>query len=334
VPEQTCRALVHVGSPAASLRVEPNSALTPSPEAVRPSAATSGVVELNFVSHGPEAELWLIAERDGHRVARRAVRLPVAMASMSVETERLIHEPGVAVRMRASPGDEGCIVDAFQSGNWLHTGSLARCDAYSELPFQPLAPGIVRLQARHDAFSAQTAGVAVVYLRGPAESPAQVAHALARAAVRVDPSDGLASMMANGAAASSDSAARGESGAAPEPTALAYMAALLEEGIIEPPAAVNGYADSVARMRESQGRLRTMSLLALALGALALALSIGRRGLEAGARASALLLRESRDPGLGRRTRLRSLALVVASVLSLMLVFAVIGLYVLARGAN
>jgi hypothetical protein len=175
---------------------------------------------------------------------------------------------------------------------------------------------------RQDAFTAQTAGVAVVYLRAPAESPEQVTRTLAQAAARVDPSDTLSASLLSDPAANAD------------PAALAYLAALLEQGIVEPPAAINGYADSVARVRERQGWLRSLALVALALGASALALSIGRRGLDAGARASDLLLRESRDPGLGRRTRLRSLALVVASVLSLMLVFAVIGLYVLARGAN
>jgi hypothetical protein len=44
------------------------------------------------------------------------------------------------------------------------------------------------------------------------------------------------------------------------------------------------------------------------------------------------LVRESLDPGFGRRARLRSVALVVASTLSLALVFAVIALYVIARG--
>jgi hypothetical protein len=75
-----------------------------------------------------------------------------------------------------------------------------------------------------------------------------------------------------------------------------------------------------------------LSLVALALGAFALVLSVGRRGLTAGARAREFLARESTDPYFARRARWRSRAIVAASVSSLALVFVVIASYVLARG--
>jgi hypothetical protein len=320
VPEQPCHVLVHVGFPPAALRIEANSTLTPSATAAKPSAMTSGVVALDFVTHGPEAELWLIAARQGRRVARRAVRLPVAMGSLSVQAPALSWSVDEQPRIRVWAGEGSCIVDAFRAGYWLRTGSLAACARENSLPFAALPAGIYRLQVRSDPFSAQTAGVTTLVVRAPGETAAQVASALAREAREIDVGDPFVQeCMANPDTAN-------------DPAALAYLAAVLENGVIEPPPAATGYADSLTQLRERQGRLRNLSLLALALGGLSLVLTIGRRGLSAGVRARALLLRESLDPEFGRRTRWRSLTLVVASVLSLVLVFVVIGLYVLARG--
>jgi hypothetical protein len=104
---------------------------------------------------------------------------------------------------------------------------------------------------------------------------------------------------------------------------------VLEAGLWPLPPVVTGYADAVARTRERQAYMRTLALLALTLGGASLALSIGRTGVTAGLRASQLL---ADDPGQLRRARLRSFALVAASVGSLVLVFVVLALYVLARG--
>jgi hypothetical protein len=322
VPEQPCQVLVHVGTPAATLRVDGNSTLTPSAASQRASELTSGVVALDFVTHGPEAELWLIAERQAQRVARRAVRLPVAMGALALQTRALTWslEERPVIRVRAA--ERSCIVDAFQRGRWSRTGSLAICDRDNPLPFAPLPAGLYRLQVRGDPFSAQSAGVTSLYVRAAGETETQIAGALAREAHRNDADDDFAkACLANPALAAT-------------PAALAYLAALTETGIFETPATATGYADSLSLLRERQLRLRNLSLLALTLGGLSLALRIGGRGLSAGARARALLLQESCDPEFGRRTRWRSLIVVAASVLSLLLVFVVIALYVLARGGD
>jgi hypothetical protein len=320
VPELPCRALVDVGIPAAAVRIEANSTLTPSAASSHASAAISGVIELSFVTHGPEAELWLIAERDGRRVAHRAVRLPIALAAVSVQADALLYAPNETPRVLVPGAAEGCIVDAFYDGGWERTGSLPRCDRESALPFAALPPGIHRLQVRRDVFSAQTAGVAVVVMRAPGDTLEQNVTALARAAQRVESDDAVVR------ASLADPSSHGDR------ATLAYLAALLEAGIVEMPRAISGYAGSLAQLSDRQARLRNLSLLALLLGGIALALSVGRRGFLAGARARDLLVRESLDPQFGRRARWRSLVLVGASVLSLMLVFAVIALYVLARG--
>jgi hypothetical protein len=324
VPEQPCRVLVHVGAPAATLRLEPNSTLTPSAAAQRASQPTAGVVGFDFVTHGPEAELWMTAERQGRRVARRAVRLPVAMGALSVQTRAASWSLEETPSIRVSGAEGSCIVDAFRRGQWLRTGSLAVCDRDNRLPFAALLPGIYRLQVRADPFSAQTAGVTTLYIRAPGETAIQCASTLAHAARKADAADRFAA----------DCSANANADACSEPAALEYLAALLENGIIEAPPAATGYADSLTLLRERQARLRNLSLLALAVGGLSLAIRIGRRGLSAGARARALLLRESRDPEFGRRTRWRSIGLVAASVFSLLLVFVVIALYVLARGSD
>ena len=319
IPELPCRALVYVGPPAASLRVEATAALTPSPDSTKPSPVTDAIVALEFVTHGPEAELRLIAERVGQRVARRTVRLPIALSSFSVsastgpqfEAQPHVHAIGV---------DGACIIDAFRDGHWLRTGSLAACERHNQVPFAALPPGSYRLQVRSDVFSAQSAAVAHVYVRAPAEAPSNMVRVLAREARAFDPSDDFAKRCAVDHERCSD------------PGAAAYLSAVLESGIFEPPTAASGYPAAVTQLRERQSRLRNLSLVALAFGALSLALSIGRRGLSAGARSRAFLTPQSLDPRFNQRARLRSLAVVVASVFSLVLVFVVIALYVMARG--
>jgi hypothetical protein len=313
VPEQTCRLAVHVGSPQAALRVQDNSTLT---AATRGSEETPGVVVLDVTTHGPEAELWLIAERAGQRVARRAIRLPIAMAALRADTNKLVVERSSALTIASPAAAGGCIVDAFQNGHWRETGSLSACSTPSRLPFE-LGPGLWRLQLRRDAFSTETAGVASVYVQSANEPPEQIAAIWARAAQQLAPDDRFARACAT----------------APErctnASALEYLAATSEIGLLQLPSPVSGYALRLERSREQATRMRWLALAALCLGAVGLVLSVGRTGVRAGVRVSLLFLD---DPRAARRARLRSVLLTAASALSLLLVFAVLALYVLARG--
>jgi hypothetical protein len=324
VPEQRCQIVVHVGEPAAALRAEPNSALTPIAGAGS-TPETLGVAELAVVTHGPEAELWLTAlhsrnatANTGQRVAARSVRLPIAMAGLGAEANGVVFESSAQVRVHGLAADGGCIIDAFHAGYWRATGSLSACREPSVLPFE-LAPGLWRLQLRRDAFSTDTAAVVMVYVRRPEETPAQVASALAQASFRH-------------AGGRDDAFVRGcqaEPEACTSSAAHAYLAALLEDGLMPLPQAQSGYADTLAQMRERHGDMRVIALIALALGGIGLALSVGRTGMTAAVRASHLL---DDDPVRARSARLRSGVVVLASVLSLLLVFVVLSLYVLARG--
>ncbi|MET0387639.1 MAG: hypothetical protein ABW321_16840 [Polyangiales bacterium] len=312
VPEQPCRILVHVGEPAAALRIEANSTVTPPPTA---AAETSAVVAFDIVTHGPEAELWLRAYRGDTAVARRAVRLPIALGALSAAASGVVLAPGERPELRGDAADGGCIVDAFRAGHWTATGSLAVCGEQQPIPFD-LPAGLWRLQLRRDSFSADSAGVRVVYLQAPGETAAATTAALVQAAHQSAPDDALVR------------ACRAQ-GARCEPSlAQEYLVAILEGGLAPSPAIANGHPERVDRLRERRATLRSLALGALVLGALGLALSIGQSGMTAGVRASQLL---SDDPAHARRARLRAAVRVAASVGSLVMVFVVLALYVLAR---
>lgn len=314
VPEQPCKLAIAVGSPRASLHVQPNSTLTVSAAAAGSSGETDGVVIVDVTTHGPEAELWLIAERAGQRVARRAVRLPIAMGAFSAEPNRRVVHSARELKLHSPVASSGCIVDAFQHGVWRETGSLATCDTPSPLPFE-LGPGLWRLQLRRDAFSEQTAGVATVYV-GEA-SPEQIAAAFARAAQQLVPDDRLVR-----ACVAQPEQCR-------DPNAIEYLAASADLGLLSLPRPVTSYAARLERAREQAARMRWLALAALCLAAMGLVLSLGRSGVSAGVRVSQLFLD---DPRAARRAKVRSVLLTAASALSLVMVFVVLALYVLARG--
>jgi hypothetical protein len=316
VPEQPCKLAVSVGSPKASLHVQSNSTLTASASAARASPETDGVVILDVTTHGPEAELWLIAERAGQRVARRAVRLPIAMAALSAEPSLRVVASSQELLLHSPAASGGCIIDAFQNGRWRETGSLAKCDKPSRLPFE-LAPGLWRLQLRRDAFSEQTAGVATVYVRGASAPEQQIATAFARAAQPLAPDDRFVRECLAEPQLCSDA------------NALEYLAASADIGLLALPRPVTSYAARLEHAREQATRMRWLALAALGLGATGLALSVGRSGVSAGVRVSLLFLD---DPRAARRARIRSVLLTAASALSLLMVFVVLALYVLARG--
>ncbi|HEX2677812.1 MAG TPA: hypothetical protein VHM19_14265 [Polyangiales bacterium] len=326
IPEQKCTLYVHVGEPAAAMQVEPNAAVTPSEASGKPSAETSAVVALEVVTHGPEAQTWLRATRNGRTVARRRVRLPIALGSESMQL-RAASLPAGSVPELSLPGvspGTGCIVDAFRlvsgtSWSWERTGSLADCSLLSAAPFAPLPGGIHRVQARQDPFSAASAAVRVFSV-GEAQSGPLTA--LAAAAHAVDPGDAFATFATTHA---------GELDETVHAAAAGYLAAILEQGIVAQPRVATGYANARAQLSETRTKLMWLALAALALGGLALALTVGQRGLRAGERVSQILVEAGEDPEAVRRARLRSLGATIASALALLLVFAVLGLYVLAR---
>jgi hypothetical protein len=325
VPEEQCGLFVHVGEPAAAIWVEGNSTLTPSVASARPSGETGGIVELSVVTHGPEAQLWLRVERAGRPVARRSVRLPVALGAVRLRASALRFQAPASPRLGVFGGEGGCIVDAFRDEAWVRSGSSPRCTPEIDAPFATLSSGTYRLQARRDPFSADSAGVALVRVLAPDETAEATLRELATRVAALEPRDAFAREVLAGRMPDSDGA---------EAAALGYLAAALESGVIAQPRARSDYSGERARLSAERKKLRVLSIAALALGALALALAVGQSGLRASGRADLLLMAAGQPELSRRRARMRAGWTVALSVLSLVLVFVVIGAYVLARSAG
>jgi hypothetical protein len=321
VPEEECQVFVHVGAPAASVWIEGNSTLTP--HAATAVEDASGIRAFSFVTHGPEAQLWLRANRDGAQVAHRSVRLPIALAASQLRLRAAVVAPDEPLQIELLGGEGGCIVDAFSDdGHWLRTGSAPSCTQAQPPPFAALPAGVYRLQARRDPYASSTAGVALAYVLAPAETRAGALRELARRVATLDPTDRYAQhvLTADESVLQLDAASFG------------YLAAVLEAGVIELPRPVSGYAATLVRLAHAQAQLRWLSIVALVLGAISLALAVGRSGLRAAARADAIRLDAGQTGPMRRRARARSMLSLALSVLSLMLVFVVLGAYVVARG--
>jgi hypothetical protein len=319
-PEEPCELVVHTGASDVALVLAPSGAATPVTSAR--AEAGSPLASLWIVTHGPEAEVTLDAQRDGARVARRSFRLPIALGSDALSPMTpLYHAPALpTVRLGGEPGS--CIVDAFRDGRWLRSASLPSCDAGDPVPFVPLEAGLWRLQVRRDPFDSGTAAVRALYVRAPGESDDDVLSTLARAAARVSPDDTLV----RGVRAEPEAYT-----GALEPAAR-YLLALLERGVVAQPRPTSGHAAALAQLAAELARMRDLAVWALGLCGFLLVLLLVRRGLAgSGAAERVMQAAGSGDAPARRRRRLRALITVVAAAASLSLAFVAIAIYVIAR---
>lgn len=318
VPEIPCTLAIHVGAPGASISVESTPSVSAPPGAT-PSAATEGVVLVDVTTHGPEAELALLAHRDGTLVARRAVRLPNALGAARLAPIDPVLDAPARPTLRLLDPLGGCIVDAFRDERWLRTGARTDCAGGDVPPFAALEPGVWRVQARSDPFSADSAAVASFYVRAPGETETDVLHALAVAALARDADDGLARAVRDDPAAFVPALVA---------TASALLASL-ETDLQAQPTATSSLPAATARFAEERAELRTLTLAALAFAALALALLVAGRGVRAAGEASRILEEAGslHPPG-----RVLGVLRAIAVGVSLLLVFAAIAVYLLARG--
>ena len=104
-----------------------------------------------------------------------------------------------------------------------------------------------------------------------------------------------------------------------------------QEGIVTLPPMVSSYPAEVARLSAEQAVLRNWALLAIGLCALALGLLVAQRGLRAASQASELMAAAGEDARGLDRQRLRMVLRVLATVTSLLLAFAAIAVYMVAR---
>jgi hypothetical protein len=324
VPEQPCELRLYVGVPAASVRLLASAALTPEAASAKPSAVTSAVVAWRAVLHGPEAEARVVVEREGIEVATRAFRIAVALgANVARELAPVLEGPAApAIALR---GDErGCIVDAFREQRWLRTGSLRDCLGDEALPFAALEPGLWRMQLRRDPFASGGAAVVGVYVKKPGETAAAALAALADAVLDQTREHKLARAVRE----------QPEAFAAQLDVTASALLAELDTGIIDLPEPVSGYPLAMLQLGVARARLRKLALFVLALCALSVGLLVVQRGLAAAAEAGRLMAEAGEEPNRLARQRLRMTLRILATVISLLLAFAAIAVYIVARGAQ
>ncbi len=300
VPEQRCRLLVWVGTPAASVALRAAADHAPAAELVAapsPPGETSGLVALDVIVRGLDAQVTLQARRQGELVAERTLRLPIGLGEVGVWSQRsLVERAEVELSYAPPPGRDKLIVDVFADGRWRASRALTSGpDGASErLPEAALAFGLVRVQARVDRFSADGSGARALYVRTPGESDAaalaQIAHQLALGEALPNPSsEPTASWAKELPAFALDDAQR----------TAAFLLAPLEQLRMPVPAPASGRPAQLAKLARTRVSMRFGVAGALVLSALVVALSIARRGLWAADEAEAILV-EARA-GAGER---------------------------------
>jgi hypothetical protein len=129
-------------------------------------STTSGFARLPLVVKGQEGLVAVEAlAEDGTVLASRAVRLPVILGGLIARASA----EGRAVRLQWETLGEPrpVLVDVFEKRRWVDALSLAPGEGSFEAP----TTGVLRLQARADLFSDNTAGVSYVVAARPTDPP-------------------------------------------------------------------------------------------------------------------------------------------------------------------
>jgi len=327
VPEQRCDLLVRVGSPPASIKIVGTASVTPVGSNRSPPEETDGIVAFSVITHGPEADLRLVASRDSKVVAKRAIRLPVDLATTSLRLRESLLPNLVKPRFLLEDKREnpGCIVDTFHENRWVFTYWSKDCTSEHNLRFTPnrkMKPGIWRIQARRDPLGTGTAAVRAFYLRSAKQSDTEVLRAIAMSVSIDHPDDDYARMVA---AQPDQYIASGLQQQA------AFLFASDESGLTVQPTAITSYPETQARLQRYRTKLRRFSLVALALTGVTLGLLIARRGLRAASTAREIMSAAGDSQALTRPNRLRMTLTVLAVVAAILLTFVAIAIYIIAR---
>ncbi|MDB4977620.1 MAG: hypothetical protein JWN48_5961 [Myxococcaceae bacterium] len=318
IPGEPCRLLVWVGAPAAALsaRVD-NGAELLGPAS--PSDETAGIVELRVLVRGPDAQLTLEARRAGKLVGERPLRLPVGLGEVGLSSDLSIVGPGaLELHYLPPPGRSLLTFDSFARERWSRVAVVASADAPKpyRVAAELAAPGLFRVQARADRLSAEGSGARVFYVRSPGEGDLSALWTLARTSASVPElaSEPTAAWAAGLPAFATEDPAR----------AAAFLLAGLETFRAPVPLPVSGRPAQLRRLAHTRSVFRFGVSGALVLSAIAMALSLARRGIVAADEAQSILdlARSEGDnevstprPGevLGARLRVLLLALAVAA---------------------
>ncbi len=277
VPEEPCELWIDA-LPADRITMED----TPQASVVQRSSVDQGLIHFVIVPHGPEVAVELLASRLGQPIARRTVRLPLALATPWLSATRVASGFDVDIETHAPPGGEQLILDVFHDGLWIHTEATSPGHRLISLPDS--GPGLYLLQVRADPYGGERAATRYVLVSSTLEQT----HAwLDQAGVRLeDPPDIDPRMLLAGA----------------------------EEEVRMLPEAVSGLEADRARVQERRHRLHVISATALGIGVLVIVVLLLRRGFGAVAEATTLMHAAGDSEAKSRRNRFRMTLSVLAIV--------------------
>jgi hypothetical protein len=320
VPEHPCVLRVWVGEPAASLTLEATGAV----EVVEDGTpVTDGIATVTLVVHGPEADAVLQAVRDGHVVARRTVRLPIAQGApvLLVDSPMPTAPASPSLRLLGPAPGAPVIVDAFREGQWERTGSTRVGDNGSlTFPFADLDAGVWRIQVRTDPFAAGSAAARVLVVRSPEEEGEGAVRALAQRAEALALSDPFARRVLA-------SEILGDASAEDQ---VAFLAALQELDLVEQPTALSGYVQETVGAEATIDAWRVLAALGVGLVGLLVGAYLLWRGWRAAREADQLLSEAMSD--LEPRTVRPGAPAVLGLALAIALIFALVALFIVTRG--
>jgi len=257
VPDQPCEVLVDLGDAEHDVRFEPGPAVT-----VRGGAEREGrYARLLVQVTGPEGDGTLVALAGTTPVARRSLRLPVALATPTFAVaDPVVRDGVVTVEVAPPPGRTTLIADVSRDGRFVRTITLpgGALDEHgrrrAELSLANLEDGVYRLSVRADPFPTDHVFDRMVRI-GPPTPPLS----------------------------------------ADAPMALAFEAAALEDEGLALPTLVSGLEADRARMSSGQGMVRGLAIAAMLAAAVLVVLGVMRRGIASDAEA-AKVLREAGAP--------------------------------------
>ncbi len=298
VPDRPCGLVIDVGEDDVALRLEPGPAIRVLGEPEREGRYVQQWVQVT----GSEGELICVLTRAGRAIARRTVRLPVALATpyLALGTP-FIRDGRVPLVLAAPPGRTTLLIDVARDGHFERTLTLPPVSfdeagvGRVDLTLEDLADGIYRLQLRADPFPTD--------------------HTVSRL-VRVGRPEGVTGALA-----------------ADGPITFAFAAADAEASELELPRTVSGLAGDVARVEASRSIVRVVTFAGMLVAGVLLVMAILRRGIAADADAAALMREAgaSYDADASRHQRrtlmlaILALALAVLTGIALVAARAVLG---------
>jgi hypothetical protein len=275
VPDQPCGVLVDFGEDGHELRVVPGAAVREAGPIEREGRTLRALVQVT----GPEGDAELVALSGGLPVARRSVRLPVALATPWLSLpEPFVRGGRLIMEVAPPPGRRALIADVSRDGRFVRSITLPNGDLDAagrrsvDLSFEGLPEGIYRVSLRADPFPTDHAADRLVRL-GTAAAPFDVEG----------------------------------------PLAFAFAAAEREGEGLALPAPESGLEGDRAALEDRRRVVRGLAVAAMLVATIVLVLAVMRRGLASDAVAAAVLRAAGAEEQHVRRQRL-TLALTIAAL--------------------